>query len=110
MELDFLYQPLLPPLFKNQFHKKYHVDKRLPPYHFQVQKVSTTVLSAMMAGMDDKEDLEDDITLEAMSGLTRILAEIKESDIMAILINIALRIQPCFEKVSASKLEGMIHC
>ena len=66
----------------------------------QVQKYSTTVLSAMMAGMDDKEDLEDDITLEAMSGLSRILAEIDESHIRAILINISLRIRPCFEKVT----------
>ncbi len=53
----------------------------------------------MMAGMDDKEDLDDDITLEAMSGLSRVLEEIDESHIRAILINIALRIRPCFEKV-----------
>ncbi|KAL3859489.1 hypothetical protein ACJMK2_009708 [Sinanodonta woodiana] len=64
----------------------------------QVQKYSTTVLSAMMAGMDDKEDPEDDITIEAMSGLSRILTEIDESHIRAILINVALRIRPCFEK------------
>ncbi|XP_074645058.1 maestro heat-like repeat-containing protein family member 1 [Tubulanus polymorphus] len=68
----------------------------------QVQKFSTTVLSAMMAGMDDKEDPEDDITLEAMSGLSKILAEIDEANIRAILINIALRIRPCFEKDKAS--------
>ena len=66
-----------------------------------MQKYSTTVLSAMMAGMDDKDDLEDDITLEAMSGLSKILAEIDESHIRAILINISLRIRPCFEKVSS---------
>ena len=65
----------------------------------QVQKYTTTVLSAMMAGMDDKDDLDDDITLEAMSGLSRVLAEIDESHIRAILINISLRIRPCFEKV-----------
>ena len=53
----------------------------------------------MMAGMDDKDDIEDDITLEAMSGLSKILAEIDESHIRAILINISLRIRPCFEKV-----------
>ncbi|CAH1780505.1 unnamed protein product, partial [Owenia fusiformis] len=37
--------------------------------HQQVQKYATTILSAMMAGMDDKDDVEDDITLEAMEGL-----------------------------------------
>ncbi|XP_077982268.1 maestro heat-like repeat-containing protein family member 1 [Glandiceps talaboti] len=68
----------------------------------QVQKFCTTVLSAMMAGMDDKEDPDDDITLEAMSGLTKILAEIDENNIRAILINITLRIRPCFEKDRAS--------
>ena len=57
----------------------------------------------MMAGMDDKEDLGDTITLEAMSGLSRILAEIDEAHIRAILINIALRIRPCFEKVYNSR-------
>ncbi|XP_052059790.1 maestro heat-like repeat-containing protein family member 1 isoform X2 [Mytilus californianus] len=64
----------------------------------QVQQYSTTVLSAMMAGMDDKEDPEDLITTEAMSGLSKILSEIDESHIRAILINVSLRIRPCFEK------------
>ncbi|XP_061166579.1 maestro heat-like repeat-containing protein family member 1 isoform X3 [Saccostrea echinata] len=63
-----------------------------------VKKYSTTVLSAMMAGMDDKEDPDDDITTEAMSGLSRILCEIEESHIRAILINVSLKIRPCFEK------------
>ena len=53
----------------------------------------------MMAGMDDKDDLDDEITLEAMNGLSKILAVIQEEHIRAILINIALRIRPCFEKV-----------
>ena len=75
-----------------------------PVYTMQVQKYSTTILSAMMAGMDDKEDPEDYITIEAMSGLSRIMSEIDESHIRAILINVALKIRPCFEKVSRSVL------
>ncbi|KAI0215331.1 hypothetical protein LSAT2_032628 [Lamellibrachia satsuma] len=63
-----------------------------------VKKYATTVLSAMMAGMDDKEDSQDEITLEAMSGLSKILCSVDETQIRAILINIALRIRPCFEK------------
>ena len=55
----------------------------------------------MMAGMDDKEDVNDEITLEAMNGLSKILVVISEEHVRAILINIALRIRPCFEKVSA---------
>lgn len=53
----------------------------------------------MMAGMDDKDDLEDEITLESMSGLAKILAKLDENNVRQILINICLRIRPCFEKV-----------
>ncbi|RNA34035.1 Maestro heat-like repeat-containing family member 1, partial [Brachionus plicatilis] len=45
----------------------------------QVQKHSTTILSAMMAGLDDKNDLNDDISLESMNGLTKIIALIDEN-------------------------------
>ena len=53
----------------------------------------------MLAGMDDREDPEDLITMEAMSGLSRIFEQIDEGHVRPILINIALRIRPCFEKV-----------
>lgn len=65
-----------------------------------MQKHSTTILSAMMAGLDDKDDLNDDITLESMNGLTKIIALIDENNVRPILINILLRIRPCFEKVT----------
>ena len=70
--------------------------------HTQVSKFSTTILSAMLAGMDDREDPEDLITMEAMSGLARIFEQIDEGHVRPILINIALRIRPCFEKVALS--------
>ena len=66
-----------------------------------MSKFSTTILSAMLAGMDDKEDPEDLITMEAMSGLAKIFDQIDEGHVRPILINIALRIRPCFEKVHA---------
>ena len=66
----------------------------------EVQKHSTTILSAMMAGLDDKDDLNDDITFESMNGLTKIIALIDENNVRPILINILLRIRPCFEKVN----------
>lgn len=64
----------------------------------EVQKHSTTILSAMMAGLDDKNDLNDDISFESMNGLTKIIALIDENNVRPILINILLRIRPCFEK------------
>lgn len=75
----------------------------------KLQTYSTTILSAMMAGMDDKEDPEMTITLEAMSGLTRILALLDEGAVRQILINICLRIRPCFEKENASVRAAAIH-
>ena len=68
-------------------------------FYSQVGRFSTTVLSAMLAGMDDKEDPDDLITMEAMSGLAKIFDQIDEKHVRPILINIALRIRPCFEKV-----------
>ena len=68
-------------------------------FPYQVSHFSTTILSAMLAGMDDREDPEDLITMEAMSGLSRIFSQIDEGHVRPILINIALRIRPCFEKV-----------
>ena len=65
----------------------------------QVSQFSTTVLSAMLAGMDDREDPMELITMEAMNGLSRIFEKIDEGHVRPILINIALRIRPCFEKV-----------
>ncbi|XP_011410499.2 PREDICTED: maestro heat-like repeat-containing protein family member 1 [Amphimedon queenslandica] len=68
----------------------------------EVSKFSTTVLSAMLAGMDDREDPSELITMEAMNGLSRIFDRIDEGHVRPILINIALRIRPCFEKPTAS--------
>jgi len=53
----------------------------------------------MMTGMDDRDDPEDEITLEAMSGLSKVLAKLDENHVRQILINICLRVRPCFEKV-----------
>ena len=63
----------------------------------------------MMAGMDDKEDPENSITLEAMSGLSRILSQLDETNVRQILINICLRIRPCFEKVSLLHVNCFFH-
>lgn len=63
-----------------------------------IQKYSTMVLSALMSGLDDKEDINDNITMEAMGGLSRVMSVIDEEDIRSILINVILKIRPCFEK------------
>ncbi|XP_059496590.1 maestro heat-like repeat-containing protein family member 1 [Stegostoma tigrinum] len=64
----------------------------------KIHKYSTKLLSAMIAGMDEKDDPDDLITLEAMSGLSKVLKQLEEINVQPILINIALRIRPFFEK------------
>ena len=44
-----------------------------------VHKFSTTVLSAIMAGMDDRDDRDDDVTLEAMNGLSKVVQVVERS-------------------------------
>ena len=61
----------------------------------KLQQHSTTLVSAMMAGLDD---MDESITLEAMIGLTKTLAMLDERDVRPILINVLLRIRPCFDK------------
>ena len=58
-----------------------------------ISKCQTAIMDIMM------DDLNDDITLESMIGLTKIIALIDENNVRPILINILLRIRPCFEKV-----------
>eukprot|EP00056_Hartaetosiga_gracilis_P010973 m.164139 g.164139 ORF g.164139 m.164139 type:complete len:1643 (-) comp13422_c0_seq2:1128-6056(-) len=68
----------------------------LPDEH--IRKHTTAVLSAVMTGMDDRNDPDDEITLEAMRTLNKIFEKVEEDTIRNILINISLRIRPCFEK------------
>ena len=74
-----------------------------------MQKYSTTIISALVSAMDDRDDFEDRVTGEAMTGLSKILAvSADESHIRPILINIALKIRPCFSKVSTIYLYLLI--
>ena len=59
----------------------------------------------MMTGMDDRDDPESDLTLEAMAGLSKILAVVDETNVRHIFINICLRIRPCFDKVTATFID-----
>ena len=69
----------------------------------QVERYATTVLSALMSGLEDKEDVDDLMTLASMSGLAAVLAEIEEPHVRAILINITLNIRLGFQKVGTGR-------
>lgn len=53
--------------------------------------------------MDDRDDKNDLLTLEAMCSLSNVIAVMNEDEVRPILMNVLLRIRPCFEKVGISK-------
>lgn len=53
----------------------------------------------MVNGMDDKDDPHHAVALEAMAGLSRILAFTEERDVRSMLLHIAIRIRPFFDNV-----------
>lgn len=66
------------------------------------EKYTQTVLSAMMAGLEDPTDHKDEVAFEAMQGLGRLTTRVSRSHIEKIMVYIMLRIKPCFEKNSGA--------
>jgi hypothetical protein len=64
-----------------------------------VKKFSTTILAAMIAGLDDKDSISDDITLESLNGLIKFLKVVNINEMRPIFINFLLRIRSFFEHV-----------
>lgn len=63
-----------------------------------IHRYSGTVLSAMISGMDDKDDSEQKIMLEAVNGLTTLLAQANEHDVNSFIVTVSLRLRNMFEK------------
>uniref|UniRef100_A0A2R5LMZ7 Putative heat repeat-containing protein 7a n=2 Tax=Ornithodoros turicata TaxID=34597 RepID=A0A2R5LMZ7_9ACAR len=63
-----------------------------------IHRYSSTVLSAMITGLDDKDDAQQDITLEAVNGLATVLMQAEVHNIGNIIITVSLRLRPMFEK------------
>jgi hypothetical protein len=57
----------------------------------------------LVSGLDDRDDKEDLLTLEAMCALSNVIAVMNENEVRPILMNVLLRIRPCFEKVGRTK-------
>jgi len=65
-------------------------------------KYIPSVLSAMIAGLEDNLDHKDEVALEAMQGLGKLVARVPREHIERIFVNILLRVRPCFEKESGA--------
>ncbi|GAB5584328.1 maestro heat-like repeat-containing protein family member 1 isoform X1 [Prionailurus iriomotensis] len=55
------------------------------------------LLTAMIGGLDDRDDPHSLVALEAMVGLARLLELVKRQDLRSVLLHVAIRIRPFFD-------------
>lgn len=67
----------------------------------EVNRYATTILSALMHGMDDPKSDAPEIILEALSGLSKVMETVHGNNVVAILVNICVKLRPYFEAVSS---------
>lgn len=65
----------------------------------QVNKYAKELLAAMSAGMEDKDDPGKHITLEAMSGLSKVLLYLDQKNVHLLVVYIFMKIKPFLENV-----------
>ncbi|NXV73561.1 MROH1 protein, partial [Atlantisia rogersi] len=63
----------------------------------KVRKHGAKLLASMVNGLDDRDDPQNLVALEAMAGLSKLLAHVEERDVQALLLHIAIRIRPFFD-------------
>ena len=71
----------------------------------EVNRYSTTILSALMSGMDDVNG-SPDLVMAAMDGLARVLGLVDSANIMSILVNICMKLKLYFETVRRTARTG----
>ncbi|XP_031465320.1 maestro heat-like repeat-containing protein family member 1 [Phasianus colchicus] len=63
----------------------------------KVHKHGAKLLASMVNGMDDRDDPNNLVALEAMTSLSKLLEHLEERDVQATLLHIAIRIRPFFD-------------
>ncbi|NXO01091.1 MROH1 protein, partial [Rhinopomastus cyanomelas] len=63
----------------------------------KVSRHGAKLLASMVNGLDDKDDPQNLVALEAMSSLSKLLEHLEERDIQSMLLHIAIRIRPFFD-------------
>lgn len=64
-----------------------------------MHKHGAKLLASMVNGMDDRDDPNNLVALEAMTSLSKLLEYLEERDVRATLLHIAIRIRPFFDSV-----------
>lgn len=72
----------------------------------QVGQHGAQLLASMINGLDDKDDPHNLVALEAMTGLSKLLAFTEERDVHSMLLHIAIRIRPFFDSVRMALCPG----
>ncbi|XP_038643262.1 maestro heat-like repeat-containing protein family member 1 [Scyliorhinus canicula] len=62
-----------------------------------IRRYSTKLLAAILTGMEQVDAPHPDVTLEALSGLSKVLAQLGEIHVRDILVNLCLAVRPFFE-------------
>uniref|UniRef100_A0A674H6N0 Maestro heat like repeat family member 1 n=1 Tax=Taeniopygia guttata TaxID=59729 RepID=A0A674H6N0_TAEGU len=68
----------------------------------KIRRHGAQLLASMLQGMDDKDDPNNLLALEAMSSLSKILDHLEERDVQSMLLHIAIRIRPFFDSEHAA--------
>ncbi|XP_041037765.1 maestro heat-like repeat-containing protein family member 1 [Carcharodon carcharias] len=66
----------------------------------KIPRYADKLLAAMVGSMDEKTELNDLIVLEAMAGLSKVLAQLDEASLRPILATVTGAVQPFFESES----------
>ncbi|XP_053206672.1 maestro heat-like repeat-containing protein family member 1 [Panonychus citri] len=73
-------------------------------------KLSSPVISALLLGLEDKDDKNDDVLLESIKGLTNNLVYLEKSQLENLCVPIAIRLKSLFDKESKNIRSSAIHC
>ncbi|XP_038615875.1 maestro heat-like repeat-containing protein family member 1 isoform X1 [Tachyglossus aculeatus] len=67
----------------------------------KVRRHGPQLLTSMINGLDDKDDPHNAVALEAVAGLSLLLAHVEEQDARSLLLHMAIRIRPFFDSEEA---------
>eukprot|EP00063_Salmo_salar_P029281 XP_014004116.1 PREDICTED: maestro heat-like repeat-containing protein family member 1 [Salmo salar] len=75
----------------------------------KVNKYAKELLAAMSSGMEEKDDPGKRITLEAMSGLSKVLLYLDKKNVRLLVVYIFMKIKPFLESVSRADTHFCCH-
>eukprot|EP00732_Lithocolla_globosa_P000613 Lithocolla_globosa_v1_NODE_214_length_5084_cov_10.333665.p1 type:complete len:1658 gc:universal NODE_214_length_5084_cov_10.333665:50-5023(+) len=81
----------------------------------ETNRYASTILGALINGLEDPKNCEPTLVMEAMAGLNRVVEIVDANQVVAILVNIVMKLRPYFEmqnndiRAQAILLFGQLH-